>query len=475
MPISDHYRPHPVYPDLGAGFFDAVAPANFPSHIVRYRNQRWAKRVGLAELETEEWQNHFGAFKPLPDNIDPPLAMRYHGHQFRHYNPDIGDGRGFLYAQLKDKQDGRLLDLATKGSGQTPYSRTADGRLTLKGGVREVLVTALLEALGVYTSKSFSLIETGEQLQRHDEPSPTRSAVLVRLSHSHIRFGTFQRQAFEQNKDRLWQLVNYAIEHYFPHLKGPDGEQKVEAFLLEVSNRSAVLVASWLAAGFVHGVLNTDNMNITGESFDYGPYRMLPIHDARFVAAYFDDNGIYSYGQQPTAVFWNLQQLAGALSELCDKERLIAVLETFPDRYRTALKDQTLFRLGLQQDDEASDFQFVGEIYAFMNASQIGFERFFFDWYGGKYNRANLSPHAELYTNNRFALLKDKISTHSSLPSINPHAPYFTHGRPCTLLIDEIEDIWDHIAKDDDWTAFERKLNDIEIMRKALAAPEYQT
>ena len=122
--------------------------------------------------------------------------MRYHGHQFRVYNPDLGDGRGFLFAQLREAGTGRLLDLGTKGSGQTPWSRTADGRLTLKGGVREVLAAEMLEALGVPTSRAFSLIETGEALQRNDEPSPTRSAVLTRLSHSHIRFGTFQRHAY---------------------------------------------------------------------------------------------------------------------------------------------------------------------------------------------------------------------------------------------------------------------------------------
>src|SRR4029079_14322360 len=137
-----------------------------------------------------------------------PLALRYHGHQFRVYNPALGDGRGFLFAQVRDAQDGRLLDLATKGSGRTPWSRGGDGRLTLKGGVREVLATAMLEALGVPTSKSFSLFETGEPLERGDEPSPTRSSVLVRLSHSHVRFGTFQRHAFHDRADHIGLLVD---------------------------------------------------------------------------------------------------------------------------------------------------------------------------------------------------------------------------------------------------------------------------
>src|SRR6185437_5121361 len=171
MPASDRYAPDPLFAQLGPEFADPVTPARFPQHILRRRNQDWATHVGLDTLTDGEWEGHFARFEPLPDNMSPPLAMRYHGHQFRTYNPEIGDGRGFLFAQLRDDR-GRLLDLATKGSGQTPYSRFGDGRLTLKGGVREVLAAEMLEALGVYTSKSFSLLETGEALERNDEPSP---------------------------------------------------------------------------------------------------------------------------------------------------------------------------------------------------------------------------------------------------------------------------------------------------------------
>src|SRR5436853_1255524 len=197
LPSPAHYRAEPAILELGDAFYDPVEPADFPKAVLRFRNQGWAEAVGLGDLGDEQWIRHFGRFEPLPGNLPRPLAQRYHGHQFRVYNPDIGDGRGFLFAQLRDGS-GRLLDLGTKGSGQTPYSRFGDGRLTLKGGVREVLATEMLEALGVETSKSFSLVETGERLERNDEPSPTRSAVLVRLQHSHIRIGTFQRLAYFQ-------------------------------------------------------------------------------------------------------------------------------------------------------------------------------------------------------------------------------------------------------------------------------------
>ena len=302
MPPTPGYRPSIRHGDLGPAFFDVVKAADFPRHILRYRNQRWAGRVGLEGLTDEEWLEHFGRFQPLPESFPEPLALRYHGHQFRVYNPDLGDGRGFLFAQLHDRLDGRLLDLATKGSGRTPWSRGADGRLTLKGGVREILATEMLEAQGVETSKSFSLVETGEDLERGDEPSPARSSVLVRLSHSHMRFGTFQRLLFQDDTKSLRALLDHTIQSYRPELWHDDETRRAAAFLEDVCRRVARVGAQWMAAGFVHGVLNTDNINVTGESFDYGPWRFLPVYDPAFTAAYFDHTGLYAFGRQPDAL-----------------------------------------------------------------------------------------------------------------------------------------------------------------------------
>ena len=277
-----NYTPDPKIYELGEDFYDPVQAAEFPETKLRYRDDAAAQSIGL-EFGDSDWISHFGCFEPLTENLTQPLALRYHGHQFQHYNPDLGDGRGFLFAQMRGS-DGRLMDLGTKGSGQTPWSRAGDGRLTLLGGVREVLATRYLEHLGVNTSKTFSLIETGEALQRNDEPSPTRSAVMLRLSHSHIRFGTFQRQAFFNHTNNLEKLTDYCLRHYHKEAEGPDGLLRAAAI------NSADMVASWMAGGFVHGVMNTDNMNITGESFDYGPYRFLPTLKSDFTAAYFDYN-----------------------------------------------------------------------------------------------------------------------------------------------------------------------------------------
>ncbi len=236
--------------------------------------------------------------------------------------PDIGDGRGFTFAQLRDERD-RLLDLGTKGSGQTPYSRTADGRLTLKGGVREVLATEMLEALGVNTSKTFALFETGEELVRGDEPSPTRSSVLTRLSHGHIRIGTFQRLAFFGEVENIDALVRYCLTQLYGEQAAGDAKENALRLFDLVAGATAGLAASYMAAGFVHGVLNSDNINVTGESFDYGPWRFTPDWDPDFTAAYFDHYGLYSFGRQPEAIHWDLAQLAGCLSLVAEAPPLV--------------------------------------------------------------------------------------------------------------------------------------------------------
>jgi uncharacterized protein YdiU (UPF0061 family) len=470
MPISARYRPDPLFATLGPEFADPVAAARFPQHVLRWRNQRWAERVGLGELSAAEWKAHFAGFEPLPGNMREPLAMRYHGHQFRTYNPDIGDGRGFLFAQLRDG-DGRLLDLATKGSGQTPYSRFGDGRLTLKGGVREVLAAEMLEALGVYSSKAFSLFETGEQLTRGDEPSPTRSSVLVRLGHSHIRFGTFQRLAFFERPDLIQTLVEHCCAAYYPQHINLAGEARVAALFGEAVMANARLAGSWMAAGFVHGVLNTDNLNICGESFDYGPWRFAPVSDPTFTAAYFDERGLYAFGRQPEAVSWALAQLGGALSLVCPAALLEAQLERFAHGYQLGLCDGVFARLNLRESELAADIAFLSDLFGWLTETRAGWDQFFFDWYGGAASaaRAAESPQAALYSHAAFAPIRAGLETRtgSNAAQFLDHA-YFKRTAPVTMVIDEVEALWAPIAERDDWSLFETKLRDVAEMREAF-------
>lgn len=458
------YRPAPRLLDSGLSVHDAVAAADFPQTILRYRNDRAAETVGLAHLSDVDWLRHFGRFAPLPGNQPAPLALRYHGHQFRQYNPDLGDGRGFLFAQLLDDRD-RLLDLGTKGSGKTPWSRGGDGRLTLKGGVREVLATAMLDALGVPTSKSFSLIETGEQLVRGDEPSPTRSSVLVRLSHSHVRFGTFERLAYLNDTETMQALIDFVIANYYPEADGPAG-----VFDAAVST-SARLAARWMAAGFVHGVLNTDNMNITGESFDYGPYRFLPRYDPEFTAAYFDQWGLYAYGRQPDAVGWNLARLGSCLTLICPSEPLTESLRQFDARFREELGLAFCARLNVtpHPDNEA----LTHAVFDFLKTLPFegSFEGFFHDWFGGKMREpfAMNGSRCAHYSGEAFDTFRSVLDGYGTADALRLDHPRLSQPEPETLLIDEIETIWARIADADDWQPLYDKLAAIETWRQALA------
>ena len=469
MPVSAAYRPDPRLAQLGPEFADPVRPAVFPQSILRFRNDRAAATVGLDGLSDAEWIAAFARFEPLPDNQSEPLAMRYHGHQFRSYNPDLGDGRGFLFAQLREAGSDRLLDLATKGSGRTPWSRGGDGRLTLKGGVREVLAAEMLEALGVPTSRAFSLIETGEALERGDEPSPTRSAVLTRLGHSHIRFGSFQRHAFLNRPDNIERLIDHAVETYYPGLANLDAPARAAGLLDKAAGATAKLAAAWMAAGFVHGVLNTDNLNITGESFDYGPYRFLPRNDPNFVAAYFDQTGLYSFGRQPEAVFWNLQQLAGALSLVSEKELLVEALNGFAGAYREALTAAMLRRLGLRSRGPEADIDLVNAAFRALasGGEALRWEPFFFDWFCGtaSESRALAGPRGALYADPAFAAFRDQLSdAEPDRPERLSH-PYFAAPEPEELIYEAIEAIWAAISEQDDWSGFNAKLAAIGVAR----------
>ena len=443
------YRPDPKLLTLGPDFYDPVEAAAFPKCIPRFLNDRAAERLGL-DLDEEAWARHFCRFEPLPDNLAEPLALRYHGHQFRVYNPDIGDGRGFTFAQLRDGE-GRLLDLGTKGSGQTPYSRQADGRLTLKGGVREVLATEMLEALGVNTSKSFALFETGEALQRGDEPSPTRSSVLTRLSHGHIRIGTFQRLAFFNELDNLRKLTRYCLEHLY----GEPGDDPLRLFDL-VSEATAKLAASYLAAGFVHGVLNSDNINITGESFDYGPWRFTPYWEPEFTAAYFDHYGLYAFGRQPEAIHWDLAQLAGCLSLIADAPKLSEMLGEWSGRFEQALVGAMVRRLGVAPAER--DRELAGALIRALATRAQPMDRIFFDWRGGK------DPGVELYPADQFRQLAKLLDGRQAAKT---HA-YWSDAEPCSMHIDEVEAIWSAISEHDDWQPFDNKVKAVRRMGEAI-------
>ncbi|MEB3341384.1 protein adenylyltransferase SelO family protein [Okeania sp.] len=368
--LSLNYEP--AIQTLGNDYYDEVLAAEFPEHILRFRNDKLLPKIGLnyQDIKDEHFIEAFGKFHC----VGPFLALRYHGYQFGTYNPNLGDGRGFLYGQVRGI-DGELYDFGTKGSGRTPYSRTADGKLTLKGGVREVLAAEMLHRHGVRTSRCLSLIETGEGLWRGDEPSPTRSSVMVRFSRSHIRFGTFERLHFFKRSDLTKKLLDHVIDCYYPHLK--EENNCYFLFYLELIERVAKLAAQWMTAGFCHAVLNTDNMSITGESFDYGPYAFIPTYDPNFTAAYFDYSGLYRYSHQPLVCKSNLYLLQEPLAAIIEREKMRTALDKFDNLYLQEYRQLMMKRLGFEQLSEVDAEKLLQLTIKMLKDSQVGYHDFF--------------------------------------------------------------------------------------------------
>lgn len=461
--LNLHYDP--VLESLGDDYYDIVAAAQFPQHLLRFRNDQLLPRLGLIPdtVKDQDFIEAFGEFK----GVRPFLALRYHGYQFGEYNSFLGDGRGFLYGQVRTA-DQQLYDLGTKGSGQTPYSRHADGRLTLKGGVREVLAGEALYYLGVNTSRCLSLIETGESLWRGDEPSPTRSSVMVRMSCSHLRFGTFERLHYLKRSDLSQKLLDHVIDCYYPEVNS--AEAPYSEFYHQLVKRVAFLAAQWMAAGFCHGVLNTDNMSITGESFDYGPYGFIKSYNPSFVSAYFDYSGRYSYGNQPNICRLNLEMLQVPLATLIPADDLQYGLHQFGQYY-----DQTYYSLMLQKlgfEDELSNQaqDLVLKTLEILRESQINYHQFFTDL-AQQFNTGwredpdlileNLSlPKAnwEGWKKAYHQLLNDY--PFDEMEKISDRLNFFN---PKTVLLRPvIESVWEAISYDNNWQPFHELIQKIQ-------------
>jgi serine/tyrosine/threonine adenylyltransferase len=452
----------PAFESLGDDYADPVVGAEFPQHILRFRNEDVLQKLGVdpAQVCNQDFIEAFGQFR----GRSPLLAMRYHGYQFGEYNPRLGDGRGFLYGQVRGL-DGELYDFGTKGSGTTPYSRGGDGRLTLKGGVREVIASEALYHYGVRTSRCLSLIETGEQLWRGDEPSPTRSSTMVRFSRSHIRFGTFERLHAVQRPDLIGKLLDHVIDIYYSHLStDPDRYAK---FYAELVRRTAELVAQWMSVGFCHAVLNTDNMSITGESFDYGPFAFIQTYDLKFAAAYFDYYGRYSYGNQPSICRWNLEMLQRPLGMVMSAADLEAGLQQFEEAYYSTYRQRMMQKLGFAQTDTPEAEALLVSTLEFLQASQVGYHDFFATlrqnfstlWYA---DTGHILSEAALLAKSEWAELLDAWRQlyhrillqypESEMPQI---AERLRQHNPLTVPVrSEIEQVWEAIATTDNWQPF---------------------
>lgn len=447
---------------LGEDYYDEVAAAEFPQHILRWRNDPLLPRLGLNPqfVKDDHFISAFGKF----EERKPLLALCYHGYQFGEYNPFLGDGRGFLYGQVRGT-DGELYDFGTKGSGKTPYSRGGDGMLTLKGGVREVLAAEMLHQLGVRTSRCLSMIETGLSLWRGDEPSPTRSSVIVRMGRSHIRFGTFERLHYLRRPDLTKKLLDHVIEQYYR-----DFITEVDKYALFYANlvkRTAELVAQWMAAGFCHAVLNTDNMSITGESFDYGPYAFITSYQPYFTAAYFDHYRRYCYTHQPGICKWNLETLQDALKSVIDYGDMQSGLAKFDEHYQNEYRTLMLKKLGFEELSHPEADELLNLTIQFLQDSQVGYHQFFYEMartFSLKWRDepglimadSNLVPASgvsEVFDN--WCLLYHKILNNFDPEQIDSIAQTLARQNPETVLLKPmIESIWESIVQEDNWQPF---------------------
>ena len=328
--------------------------AKVPAPAILRLNEPLAEALGLDvdSLQANGAAMLCGAQTPTGSR---PLAMAYAGHQFGNFSPQLGDGRALLLGELTDRQ-GRLCDLHLKGSGATPFSRGGDGKAALGPVLREYLIGEAMHALGVPTTRALAAVATGEQVAR-DTLLP--GAVLARIASSHIRVGTFQFLAARQDGDGLKRLADYSIARHYPDLL--DSSDRYLGLLGRVIERQAALVAHWMRLGFVHGVMNTDNTTISGETIDYGPCAFIDAYDAQAVFSSIDHGGRYAYGNQPAVAQWNLARLAEALLTLIDGDdidaavqRATEALQRFPAIYQGYWLDAMRNKLGLRtaQDDD---------------------------------------------------------------------------------------------------------------------------
>ena len=294
----------------------------------------------------------------VPDGTQT-VAMAYAGHQFGQYSPRLGDGRALLLGEVIDG-DGNRVDLHLKGSGRTPFSRGGDGKATVGPMLREYLMAEAMHALGIPTGRALAVVTTGEQIMRR---APEPGAVLTRVAASHLRVGTFEYAVRLEDRSVVRRLADYAIERHYPALAGEPSPQR--ALLAAVVDAQASLVARWMLVGFIHGVMNTDNMTISGETIDYGPCAFLDRYDQRTVYSSIDHQGRYAFGNQPTIAHWNLSRLAETLlpviaeHESVEPESLIPdlteMLDAFGDRFRSEWAAGMRSKLGLVEAHEGAD------------------------------------------------------------------------------------------------------------------------
>ncbi len=358
----------------------AWKPATVPAPLLLFFNEPLAEELGLdaAALRGEAGAQVFSG-NALPDDAEP-IAQAYAGHQFGGFSPQLGDGRALLLGERIDRL-GRRRDIALKGSGRTPFSRGGDGKAALGPMLREVLIGEAMHALGIPSTRALAVAGTGEPVFR-ERPLP--GAVLTRVAASHLRVGTFQYFAVRGDHEALRRLADYTIARHDPVLAGTPGPGRYLGLLRAVAARQAELLAMWMNVGFIHGVMNTDNMALSGETIDYGPCAFVEAYDPAAVFSSIDHGGRYAFGRQPGIARWNLARfaetllplLAGSDDEAAEQAAVAQatdVLDEFPAQFNTALLRGQRAKLGLAAGDDEADATLAADWLALLQAQGVDF------------------------------------------------------------------------------------------------------
>lgn len=361
-----------TYATLPARFYARVEPAKVSDPQVVIFNRQMAAELRLdPDMDLREAAALFSGNELAEDST--PIAMAYAGHQFGGFVPQLGDGRAILLGEIRDRQ-GTLRDVQLKGSGRTPFSRGGDGRAALGPMLREHLISEAMHGLGIPTTRSLAVVTTGEQVYR-TEILP--GAILTRVAASHIRVGTFQYFAARGDQEALQALLDYVIARHYPEAK--NAEVPALAVLKEITARQASLIAEWMRVGFIHGVMNTDNMALSGETIDYGPCAFMDRYDPNTVFSSIDLGGRYSYTNQPGIAQWNLARLAETLLPLIDADEKKSIelateaIEGFAPQFETAFLAHMRRKIGLASSEEEDDADLISLLLAAMQKGQADF------------------------------------------------------------------------------------------------------
>lgn len=359
-----------TYSRLPDKFYRRVTPTPLPKPYLVSFNEAVAGLIGLdpESPKMPEFVDYFSGNAPIPGSN--PVSAIYAGHQFGVWVPQLGDGRAVLLGEAVNNE-GMRFDVQLKGAGMTPFSRMGDGRAVLRSTIREYLCSEAMHALGIPTTRALCIVGSNAPVYRETVET---AAVLTRIAPTHIRFGTFELFASRGQTEEVKMLADYVIEHHYPHLI--DSPQKYLEFLREVVERTAKMLAAWQAVGFAHGVMNTDNMSITGLTIDYGPFGFLDEFDPAFICNHTDTGGRYAYHQQPNIGLWNLGCFAQTLLSLIDRETAIAALDEYEEMFVTEYFRLMRRKLGLFSDFD-EDSELISDLLLQMQQSAADYTRFF--------------------------------------------------------------------------------------------------